>query len=218
MGQQFVTRKAKLGMVVSHGGFLGVAFGKPKLHNCEIRLIDITADGRFLRVAQATPQLGIDENGEYISPPLEIYSIQVSRAHRHKQYYICGVLNQTPFGRIWRLSDVRHTLHRPLKKLLCADDTVVSLGTQEYAANDTMQATIHGFPSSSHKAVPKIRKWFTALSGLLAQSWTTSEIKELAEHFFIGAAYVSWCRDWLLDEESAPAAQVAIRKSLRYFS
>ena len=50
---QQVLRQAKLVAVVSHGGFLSTAFGYPKLHNCEFRAFDMTADGRYLRVATA---------------------------------------------------------------------------------------------------------------------------------------------------------------------
>lgn len=47
LGAYCVKEKAKTVMVVSHGGFLSTAFGYPKLHNCEIRVFDLTADGRF---------------------------------------------------------------------------------------------------------------------------------------------------------------------------
>ena len=50
---QQVLRQAKLVAVVSHGGFLSTAFGYPKLHKCEFRAFDMTADGRYLRVATA---------------------------------------------------------------------------------------------------------------------------------------------------------------------
>lgn len=101
LGQYCVKEGLKTAVVVSHGGFLSTAFGLPKLHNCEMRAFDLTSDGRYQRVAADA----IQESDA--AKRLEIYTIHTSKKEGHKQYQLCGVLDQQPFTRLWRLSDVR---------------------------------------------------------------------------------------------------------------